>query len=108
MSVTVSRARDLDRAMLLLQKGRITYGRWVETLDAWVRGEDVTGWDYGEAESLADRIARACDGRVVAPSDVAEELKCIAATACVALKRMAADRRALKLRHGRYRIGRAR
>lgn len=74
--VTVSDARDLDRAMLLLQKGRISYGRWVETLDAWARGEDVTTWDYGDAESLPDRILVQLAGRapVTAPG-VSELLK---------------------------------
>ncbi len=101
--VTTSDARELDRAMLLLQKGRISYGRWVETLDAWARGVDVSTWDYGDAESLPDRVARLYAGRApVTAAGIASDLGVDSMSASVALGRLCRRRLARRVEHGIY------
>lgn len=104
--VTTSDARELDRAMSLLHRGRISYGRWVETLDAWARGEDVSTWDYGDAESLPDRIWVQLSGRapVTAPG-VADLLEVEAEAAATALHRLCRRGRARRVGHGQFSIG---
>ena len=97
--VTVSDARALDRAMVLLHRGQISYERWVETLDAWVRGEDVTAWHYSPTASVVKRIASAFRGhRLVTPSSVAHRLGISQIRAAQELSRM--SRRGLALRTG--------
>lgn len=102
-TITTTDARELDRAMLLLQKGRISYGRWVETLNAWVEGEDVSTWDYGDAESLPDRIARLYGGRApVTAAGIAGDLGVVPMSASVALGRLCRRRLARRVGHGCY------
>lgn len=104
--VTVSDARDLDRAMRLVQCGRISYSRWVETLDAWARGEDVTSWDYGDAESVPERIVALFSGDVTT-GEVAERLGITRTCASKSLTRLAERGQLRKVYFGRWRIGRA-
>lgn len=104
--VTMSDARDLDRAMGLVQRGRISYSRWVETLDAWARGEDVTCWDYGDAESVPDRImAIFADVPEATTGEVAEVLGTTLTCASKSLTRLAQRQLVKKLSMGRWRIG---
>ncbi len=101
--VTTSQARALDRATILLQKGRISYGRWVETLDAWARGQDVSRFDYGDAESLPDRVARLYAGRApVTAAGIAADLGVEPMSASVALGRLCRRRLARRVGHGCY------
>jgi hypothetical protein len=103
--VTVNRARDLDRAMLLLQQGKITYGRWVETLDAWTRGEAVGAWDYGDAESVRERVAVQFAGKKVTTREVADHFGVTLTSASHSLGRLAEKGLAERLGHGRWRVG---
>lgn len=105
--VTTSDARRLERARFLLERGRISFGRWVEVLDAWVRGEDVEAFDFGDAESIPERILVQCRG-VVTPAYVAETLGVDRHTAAQNLSRMARRGEARRLRQGEYLVGRER
>lgn len=99
--VNEARARQLDRARDLLARGRITYARWVETLDAWVKGQDVSTWDYGDAEAISARIARSFN-EVVTPTEVSYLLGVKRDAAGQALTRMVARGQAQRLRPGEY------
>lgn len=72
--ITASKARELDRAMALLENGRISYMRWVETLEAWTNGEDITVFDYGDAEPLGERIRRRFAGKCFTAQQAADQL----------------------------------
>jgi len=100
--VTVSDARALDRALVLLHQGKISYGRWVETLDAWARGEEVSSWNYEKdlvSGSVVKRIAAAFRGhRLVTSSSVAHRLGISQLRAAQELSRM--FRRGLASRTG--------
>lgn len=100
-TVTEDKARELERARDLLVRGRITYARWVETLDAWVRGEDVTRWDYGDAEAISARIQRSFPD-VVTSTEVAYLLGVKTNAAAQALARMVARGQAQRLGPGEY------
>jgi hypothetical protein len=106
--VTVEAARELDRAMILLQRGKITFGRWVETLSAWCAGEDVSAEDYGTAEPLTARIVarfgRRRTDREVTALQVSHDLAVTYNTAFQALERMCRAGRAERLTRGVYRV----
>lgn len=91
--------------MLLLQKGRISYGRWVETLDAWARGEDIASWDYGDAESIPERIAALLAGRApVTASGVAALLEVEIDAAAMGLHRLCRRGGARRVARGQFSI----
>lgn len=91
--------------MVLLAKGRISYGRWVETLDAWARGQDIRMFDYGDAESVADRVARLYSGRApVTAAGIAGDLGVTPMAASVALGRLCRRKRARRIEHGTYSV----
>ena len=104
--VTISRARQLDRAMTAMHRDNITYGRWVEVLRAWCDGEDVSGWELGH-ETVPERIMLRFHGRIVSAEEVATtlELRSID-TAAVSLNRMAQtnNKRAKLMARGRFKI----
>lgn len=101
--VTVSRVRQLDRAMLALQQGRITYGRFVGVVKRWVAGKDVSRTLLGH-ESLPERIRLRFAGQTVAIADVADVLGAEYHSVGAALSRMRADRRARRVGHGVYEV----
>lgn len=103
--VSTSDVRELDRAMTLLQRGRISYGRWVETVAAWCAGEDIAKWDYGDAESAPERILRLWRGAVVTTSFVHRELGVDMSRASISLTRLARRGLARRLRRGEWLIG---
>ena len=104
MMVTVSKARELDRAMVALHKGHISYGRWVEVLRDWVAGEDVTRLEF-PCDSVPDRIWTQFRGQAIRNKQVVDALDVKEATACAALSRMCKRGLAEKVSHGMYRIG---
>lgn len=104
--ITIERARQLDRAMAALERGRITYGRWVEVLRLWVNGEDVSGIELG-CETIPERIMLRFHGKTVDASTVANELNLASIdSAAVTLNRMARQRskRAQMMARGRFKI----
>ena len=106
MRVTAERVRQLDRARHALDRGRITYARWVEALGAWCSGEDVSMWVLGY-ESIPERIQLKFYGQIVSAEDVAVALELRAVdTAAVALNRMVRTRnqRAQRRARGRFKI----
>ncbi len=103
--VTTSDARKLERAMMLLNKGKISYGRWVETLDGWLREEDIESWDYGDAESQTQRMARAFSGRTMRTAEIARELgKPAASYAGPLLVRLARRGLVIRVKRGVWRF----
>lgn len=102
--VTAESARELDRAMLLLHRGRISFGRWVETLEAWCSGKEIGRMDFGDAETISERISVVFGATVTTPERVAAEFGLSYDTAYHALHRMSARRKALRLSAGKYRV----
>lgn len=104
--VTISRARQLDRAIDAMRRDNITYSRWVEVLRAWCEGQDVSGWILGY-ESVPERIMLRFHGKIVSAEEVATtlELRSID-TAAVALNRMVTtqNKRAKRMARGRFKI----
>jgi len=98
----IDRARQLDRAMDLLHRGRIPYERWVETLEAWSRGEDVSAWDYGDAEALSARITRNFRDEPFAAIEAAYLLGAKRSSVDSALGRMVARGTAVRGEDGKF------
>lgn len=103
-SVTVSTARDLDRAMRLLARGQISYTRWVEVLRAWCAGEDVTKFDFGDAEGPSDKIRAKYAGETVTTSSIAATFALSVTSASHVLTRMAKKGLVERLRRGVWRV----
>ncbi len=104
--VTAQRARQLDRAMGALNKGRITYSRWVEVLRAWCDGADVRWWELGY-ESVPERIMITFHGQTVSAQQVSDGLNLGSIdTAAVALNRMThrENLQAKRTARGRFKI----
>lgn len=104
--VTTSDVRELDRAMMLLHKGRISYGRWVETVAAWCRGEDVSELDFGDAESIPERIVQHFEGMTVSSGEVAKAFEIPLTTASASLRRISERGFAHRVSLGRWHINR--
>lgn len=101
--VTVSRVRQLDRAMEALAKGHITYGRFVGVVKRWVAGHDVSGTRLGH-ELVPERIQLRFGGETVRIPDVVDALGVNYHAAGAALSRMGADGRARRVARGFYRV----
>lgn len=99
--VTEAKARELDRARALLERGKITFAQWTDTLAAWVRGEDISIRDYGDAEALSARIQRSFN-EVVTPTEVSYLLGVKEPRAASALRRMVARGQAQRLGPGEF------
>lgn len=98
----LERVRQLDRALDLLRRGRIPFERWAETVTAWSNGEDVSAWDYGDAEALSARIVRCFPDEPFGTVEAAYLLGAKRSSIESALSRMVARGLATKGSDGNY------
>lgn len=98
----IDRVRQLDRALDLLRRNRITYERWAETITAWANGEDVSSWDYGDAEALSARITRSFPDQPFGLVEASYLLGAKRSSIESALARMVARGTATKASDGNY------
>lgn len=101
--VTVARTRQLDRAMLALHRGEISYSAFTKVLKRWVGGHDVSRELLGN-ESLPDRIRLAFGGQTIGIGQTAEALGESYHSVGAALSRMADDQRAQRVARGIYKV----
>jgi hypothetical protein len=101
--VTVSRVRQLERALLALQQGHITFSKFTKVVRRWVAGEDVSRDRLGH-ETLPERIRLRFGGQVVGINEAAHVLREEYHSVGVALSRMRADGRAKRVGRGLYEV----
>jgi predicted transcriptional regulator of viral defense system len=76
-------------------------------LAAWCRGEDVSSFDFGDAESIPDRIVVKFDAMTVTTGDVAKAFDVPLSTASVSLRRLAQRGLVERQSRGRWYVKRA-
>lgn len=103
--VTVSRVRQLSRALAALEAGDITFGKFTGVVRRWVAGHDVSQDLYGN-ESVPDRLQLEFGGQSVGPLVAAARLDVGYHTAATALSRMCRDGRARRAGRGVYAVRR--